>query len=81
MYVNPFTTPTTSRFFDEHDCPPDMDEDADFLAYLEELDLEDLDEDEEEDARHEAWAEWTATAPERAEEERHDEALARLMDF
>jgi hypothetical protein len=76
MYVNPFTTPTTSRFFDEHDCPPDMDEDADFLAYLEELDEEeeDLDEDE-------AWAEWTATATERAEEERHDEALARLMDF
>jgi hypothetical protein len=53
-----------------------MDEDADFLAYLEELDEEeeDLDEDE-------AWAEWTATATERAEEERHDEALARLMDF
>jgi hypothetical protein len=76
MYVNPFTTPTASRFFDEHDCPPDMDEDADFLAYLESLDEEeeDLDEDE-------AWAEWVAAAPERAEEERHDEALARLMDF
>jgi hypothetical protein len=57
-------------------CPPDIDDDEDFQAYLDEL-YDDREEDLDEDIKWEIFREWMANSDQRLIEHHHDAYLAR----